>query len=289
VEVLEEFLKGPGGRMKYGKAALVGIAIVGMALVAVFPGGLASASGTSPQFRSSISAEFQNVNIQSGDTVWFSSELSIQGPPPTSNLTISFVDETLTFTEPNGTTFVQHAPKGEVEFSTTAKEASTTFDNATSEWVTVVPSNFHGNVFLSAYAYHVGSAGLPGNTVVSWAGRFTTPQCYFNISWKWTAQVYTQFTGNQQYPNYPGVHVQCTDQYQQGQQSQDQGQGQNQGGPCGNQNNYNQYPCGTPCNYEKYHCQGGCGYTYQHNQCHHQQHQEIIYSSSACVEKPHCF
>lgn len=271
--------------------AMVGIAIVGLALVAAFPGGLASATTPSPQFRSSITAQFENVNIPSGDVIWFSSMLTINGASPTTNLTIVFTDETLTFTEPNATMFVKHIPKGEVEFSTTASHPSTTFNNTSNEWVTIVPTTVHGNVFLSAYAYYVGSAGIPGNTMVNWSGRFTTPECYFNISWKWTAQVYTHFGGNQKYPNYPGVDVQCTDQYQQGNQGWNyaQGprnaQGQRNGGQWGN-NNGNQYPCGTPCNYEQYHCQGGCGY-HCGSGCHNQK--EIIYSPCASVMKPHCF
>ncbi|MFZ0830958.1 MAG: hypothetical protein WAN40_07470 [Thermoplasmata archaeon] len=250
------------------------MAIVGLALVAAFPMGLASATGDhqcptnncskTPPFLSSSAATFNSVAIPGGDVIWFSSELELTGAPPTSNLTVVFTGQTLTFTPPGGTPFVKHVPKGEVLFSTTATSASTTWNAKGPDWVTTVPIDFHGNVFLSGYSYYVGSGGLPGNTQVNWSGRFASVDCLFQLSWKWTAQVYTQFAGTQSAPNYSGVDVQATDSY-------------------GYHHDNN--AAGTPLNFQTYLTQGAMGGG-GNNNCHNQGPK---YSPSACVLKPHCF
>ena len=266
--------------------AMVGIALVGLALVAVFPMGIASATNsncptqtcvTTPPFKSSSVATFNNVNIPSGDVIWFSSVLQFTGPAPTSNLTISFSGQKLTFTEPGGITFTKGVPKGEVVFSTTATTASTVWDSAIPAWVTTVPLNEYGNVFLSGYSYYVTSAGLPGGTQVNWSGRFTSPECFFQLNWKWTAQVYTQFAGTQTSPNYSGIVVQPTDNQWNNGWSQQASNNYNHG-------NQNQGFAGTPENFQQYLTQGALG-GYQSN-CHQQQQQ---WSPSECVQKPHCF
>ncbi|MGC2288637.1 MAG: hypothetical protein WA688_02105 [Thermoplasmata archaeon] len=222
-----------------------------------------------PPFVSSSTTQFNNVNIPSPDVIWFSSVLQLSGPSPTANLTVEFTGEKLTFTEPNGTTFTKGVPKGEVVFSTTATKATTVWNGSIPAWVTTVPINYHGNVFLSGYSYYVGSAGIPGNTQVNWSGRFVSPQCLFQLTWKWTAQVYTQFAGTQKVPNYSSIDVQSVDG------NQWSGWGHNQG---------NNDLAGTPLNFQQYLTQGALGGNQSH--C---QNQGPQYSPSACVIKPHCF
>lgn len=267
-------------RMRHRVLGMVGLALVGLALVAAFPTGLASAGNGSmcmhqtcsdtPPFLSSSQATFNSVNIQSPDVIWFSSVLQLSGPSPTANLTVVFTGQKLLFTEPGGTTFTKGVPKGEVEFSTTATSPSTVWNPSIPAWVTVVPINYHGDVFLSGYSYYVGAAGIPGNTQVNWSGRFTSMECLFQIEWKWTAQVYTQFAGTQKMPNYSDIQIQSVD----GWNNWGHGQGNNQ------------YPAGTPENFQQYVTSGALGYIY--SQCNHQQEQ-VQYSPPECVIKPHCF
>lgn len=237
--------------------------------------GVASATTPSPQFKSSITAEFNNVAIPGGDVIWFSSVLHLTGPSPTSDLTVIFTGQTLTFTPPGGTPFVKHVPKGEVLFSTTATSATTVWNVTDSEWVTTVPVNYHGDVFLSGYSYYVGAGGLPGNTQVNWSGRFVSPDCLFQLSWKWTAAVYTQFAGTQSAPDYSGVVVQPTDGNNYYYAAHD-----SYGHQYGNDNNG---LAGTPLNFQKYLTQGAMGGS---GHCHQQGQQ---YSPSACVQKPQCY
>jgi hypothetical protein len=265
--------------MRFRVLGLVGMAVVGLALVAIFPMGLASAGSPQcpsqkcsdlPPFVSSSVGTFNSVDIPSGDVIWFSSVLQLSGPSPTSNLTVTFTGQKLTFMEPGGTTFTKGVPKGEVVFSTTATSSSTVWNASIPAWVTTVPINYHGNVFLSGYSYYVGSAGLPGNTQVNWSGRFVSAQCMFQISWKWTAEVYTQFAGTQKSPNYADIVVQSTDdnQWYWG----GHGYGDNSG------------LAGTPENFQQFLTQGALGPN--QSNCHNQGPQ---YTQSQCVLKPHCF
>jgi hypothetical protein len=267
-----------GVSMRIRVLGLVGMAIVGLALVAVFPMGLASATSTycptqtcstTPPFVSSSVAEFNHVNIPSPDVIWFTSVLQLNGPSPTSNLTVTFTGQKLTFTEPGGMTFSKGVPKGEVVFSTTATTASTMWNATIPAWVTTVPINYHGNVFLSGYSYYVGSAGLPGNTQVNWSGRFVSSQCMFQLNWKWTAEVYSQFAGTQKAPNYSSIDVKSID-------------GNGWWGWSGHGNNNDL--AGTPENFQQYLTQGAMGGDQSNCQNHGPQ-----YSPSACVQKPHCF
>jgi hypothetical protein len=267
--------------MRYRVLAMVGIALVGLGLVAAFPMGVASATSTSqchtqtcsdtPPFVSSSNTTFNGVSIPSGDVIWFSSVLQFTGPSPTSNTTVTFTGQKVTFFEPGGITFSKGVPKGEVVFSTTATSSSTVWDGAIPAWVTTVPINYHGNVFLSGFSYYVGSAGIPGHTQVNWSGRFVSVECMFQVSWKWTAEVYTQFAGTQKSPNYSDIVVQSTD-----------GSPWSWGGNYNHGNN-NQGVAGTPENFQQYLTAGALGYE---SNCHQQQ---LQWSPSQCVIKPHCF
>jgi hypothetical protein len=269
--------------MRYRTLSWAGMAIVGVAIVMLVPVGIASAGGggchtgtcvTTPPFDSSIAARFGGQSIASGDVIWFTSVLQLGGSPhgggsPGMNLTVIFTGQTLTFTEPGGTTFVEHLPKGEVVFSTTAKNASTVYNTTSKAWVTTVPANYNGDIFLSGYSYYVGSAGLPRGTQVNWSGRFVSPDCMFQLTWKWTAMVYSQFAGTQSKPNYPGIDVVPTD----GKQWGNWGSYQHGNGVAG-----------TPSNFQKYYVGDALGGGYGSN-C----QQQIVYTQTACVQKPHCF
>ena len=268
--------------MRYRVLGLVVMAIVGLALVAAFPMGLASATAgpqceqtcvSTPPWASSSTATFNSVDIPSGDVIWFSSVLQLSGPSPTTNLTVAFTGQTLTFSEPGGTTFVEKVPKGEVLFSTTATNATTVWNvtPGANHWLTTVPINYHGDVFVSGYAYYVGSSGVPAKTQVNWSGKFVSPECLFQISWKWTAQVYTQFAGTQARPNYGGIDVKSIDS--------NSWWGWTEHGGHGHNNDI----AGTPENFQQYLTQGALG---GYGPCHQNQ---VQYSPRECVIKPHCF
>jgi hypothetical protein len=87
-------------------------------------------------------------------------------------------------------------PKASITFSPGATIATTSFDLTTQTWITTVPTNVAGNVFLSGLAFPV-PIELPSHlTLVSWKGSFTTDTPGVSIQWKWAAAVYTNFTTN---------------------------------------------------------------------------------------------
>lgn len=174
-------------------------------------------TGSNGTISSSITAGFNSFSISSGDAIWFSAVLQLTGGKPnasdldTAGLHIHFVHQTLNFTESGGVTFTKYLPDSIVEFSKTATSAWTTFGAINNTWVTVVPLAYTGNVFLSGYAYYVGSSGVPGGTHVTWAGQFLSSECAFQFNWKFAAAVYTSFAGTQATPNYSGVGVKPVD------------------------------------------------------------------------------
>lgn len=166
---------------------------------------------------SSITAGFNSFAIPNGDAIWFAAVLQLTGPHPnatdldTQGLHIHFVHQTLTFTEPSGATFVKYLPDSIAEFSKTATTARTVWGSINDTWVTTVPLNYTGDVFLSGYAYYVGASGVPGSTHVTWSGQFLSSECAFQFNWKWGAAVYSAFAGTQHAPNYAGVGVKPVD------------------------------------------------------------------------------
>lgn len=174
-------------------------------------------TGANGTISSSITAGFNAFSISSGDAIWFSAVLQLTGAKPNASdldsggLHIHFVHQTLNFTEAGGVTFTKYLPDAIVEFSKTAKSATTSFGSINDTWVTVVPLNYTGDVFLSGYAYYVGSSGVPGSTHVTWAGQFLSSECAFQFNWKFAAAVYTSFAGTQAAPNYSGVGVKPVD------------------------------------------------------------------------------
>lgn len=268
--------------MRHLWVGLAGVAIVAMFLASGWPIGGASAVSPDPRslVSSSITAGFNSFNIPSGDTIWFTAVAQLVGFTPTGNLHIEMFNQTLTFAEPSGTTFVRHLPTSKLTFSPTATVASTSWVQTPASsgsgipgWFTTVPVKSSGNAFLAGYAYYVGSGGIPGGTKITWSATFAgsaTPLCYFKINWQWGAAVYTQFAGSgarsNNYPfttaNYANVGVKPTDD--------------NKASSYQNSDH-----AGTPENYTSYLAQGGTGgggsnYTGS-------------YSATASVTKPECF
>jgi hypothetical protein len=87
-------------------------------------------------------------------------------------------------------------PDAAITFAPTATTATTTFDVASNTWVTTVPSNLGGNVFLAGLALPVPS-GLPGGiNPVTWSGTFQSDTAGLSVNWQWAAAAYTQFSAD---------------------------------------------------------------------------------------------
>ncbi|MGI0131910.1 MAG: hypothetical protein ACREDK_02255 [Thermoplasmata archaeon] len=219
--------------MSRGHNAVVAILVVSVLSLSVLSlAGTSSAAGqgqspTGPPFLSYLTHKFNGQSIKAGDTIWFTADIHLVGPPigtngtaaGSSNLTIEMYNQTLTFTMDDGTTFAKHVPAGDITFSTTATSASTKWDSAHPGWDTIIPLGYNAWSFVVGFAYYVGSGGLPGHVNVNWSAQFSSPQCYFDFIWMWHAAVYTQFAGNgsasNDYPyttaNYGSVDVKPVD------------------------------------------------------------------------------
>jgi hypothetical protein len=141
---------------------------------------------------SEITSNFNGTAIPGGDYIWFNAVLNVKGRSNTEEATVDFTNQTiqmgsLTVAVPNGT----------VIFSASATTAATVWDAGTNTWVTTVPVNYNGNVFLSGLGYQVPSGGMRGGTnPVIWSGTFDGSTTGLTFQWQFAAAVYTSFGSN---------------------------------------------------------------------------------------------
>jgi len=169
-----------------GAAAAIAVLLV--------PGATAAAASVELGAGTSITATFDHVNIPYGEVVWFSAVVQHRGNYYNDHL--HFINQTITFVEPNGTTFSVKVPDGIVYFSETANTTSTVYYASNYTWYTTVPANYSGEIFLSGLAFYVRAGGLTGGTQVTWAGDFLVSEPCMDYQWKFTAAVYTEFSHN---------------------------------------------------------------------------------------------
>jgi hypothetical protein len=135
---------------------------------------------------STITSNFNGMAIPAGDTVWFSSNLKVNGLGSAgANLYVTHQSITL-----NGVSYA--VPDAHVTFTpATPAWAGTTFQNGT--WETTLPLKFSGSGFLDGFALSA-PGGLPGGLKsLSWSGDFASDQPGLSVHWQWGAAVYTQF------------------------------------------------------------------------------------------------
>jgi hypothetical protein len=143
-----------------------------------------------PSGFSSISANFNGIAMAAGDTVWFSSVFKLKGPQLTSAANLYVTNQTLSFTA-GGASYSLSLPNAHVTLTPGATSASTSFNAASNEWDTALPTNFSGNGFLSGYALPLPN-GLPGSVKgVTWSGNFSSDKAGLSLNWQWSAAAYT--------------------------------------------------------------------------------------------------
>ena len=178
------------GRSKW---LITGAALTGGVLVTILVfGGLAAASSQS----SSIQAGFNGTSIPAGSIVWFSSVIQPTGVSTNDNLHLHFVNQTLTFSAPNGTSWVVKIPNGVIVFDPSTSTASTSYATTDRTWFTIVPASYSQDIFISGFAYKVPSGGLPGGMHVTWSGVYLAEKkCISDFNWKFAAAVYSSMGG----------------------------------------------------------------------------------------------
>jgi hypothetical protein len=134
---------------------------------------------------SSITSGFNGTAILQGDCIWYNSHFKLTGAAG-SEVTVRVTDIQVTSPE-----FALQLPDALVTYSPSATTATTSFDSVTNTWVTVVPSSYTGNVFMSGAVQHF-PGGLEGGVKpVTWSATFhiETPVDVC-LAWQWSAAAY---------------------------------------------------------------------------------------------------
>ena len=166
----------------------------------------AGQSGTAYNFgeivRSGSTQTFVAGAIPSTDTLWFSSWGTVTGVGPTYAADIYVTNQTITITDSSRGTHTYSVPNAELTVVPGGATDTTAYTSANT-WLTTVPSNLVGNLFLAGFSLPLtlgGINGLAGGDTVSWAGTFQSDTSGVNVSWGWGAAAYTTSTfGNYTY------------------------------------------------------------------------------------------
>lgn len=148
-----------------------------------------------------ISSNFNGTAIEGGSYIWFSGVLKVKGVP--SGTTEVFVSHsTITFTV-NGTTYAVKVPNSTITSSPSTTLATTDFTLLTPHflgygWDSNLPSSgLAGNDLMTAVAFFVPAAGLPGGIKnVTWSAIFSSYTSGLTVQWQWAAAVYSTFGNN---------------------------------------------------------------------------------------------
>jgi hypothetical protein len=112
-------------------------------------------------------------------------------------VTFRFENQKVAFTV--GTVAYTHdVPDGQITFSNSVTQATTTFNTLTNTWMTIMPTRgITGRSFAAGLAYQVPVPGLPGNiNPVTWSARISSDTPGLKVRWRWGAAVYSTFSTN---------------------------------------------------------------------------------------------
>jgi hypothetical protein len=139
-----------------------------------------------------ICSEFNDKKIAAGASVWFNAVVKVNhrdGKPGT----VTFTGQRVKFTS-DGVNYDLPAPDAAIIFSATAVQASTAFDTVANRWVTTVPVQYNGNVFIGGLAVPAPAGGFAKKLKpVCWSGGFGSDIGKLEFEWKWAAAVYSPF------------------------------------------------------------------------------------------------
>jgi hypothetical protein len=142
-----------------------------------------------PPATSCIGSDFNGTSMAQGNYIWLNSIVKVNGRG-SNPATIMFNNSVVSFSV-NGLPITLSVPPSTIKFDNTAASATTTYNAGLSAWVTTVPVNYSGNVFLSGVAYKLPSKYPGGIKPVTWCGDFTADTGGLSVQWQWGAAVYT--------------------------------------------------------------------------------------------------
>jgi len=171
------------------------------AVVALAVGILAqNAFGQCTTTPSAINSNFNGTPIAANNYIWFNSVIKVGGVN-SRPVTIFYGGASVNFTV-NGNPVNVNIPAAIIMFSPSATTASTSYDAGSDTWITVLPADYSGNVFLSGAAYQLPSNYPGGINPVIWSGEFSSDTVGISAQWQWASAVYTSFSND---PNAAGV------------------------------------------------------------------------------------
>jgi phospholipase C len=138
-----------------------------------------------------LQSNFNTASIGNGDYVWFNSVLNLNSQVPSAGLTLHFSGQWIFVQLKNGSVLNLPAPNVQLTYSPSATTATTNFTGG--QWVTTVPSNYTGKVFLSGLAYQVPAGVSLKGAKVTWTGGFIGTNSSFHVKWEWAAAAYSGF------------------------------------------------------------------------------------------------
>jgi hypothetical protein len=137
---------------------------------------------------SAITANFNGSAIPAGDTLWFSSAVTVSGLP-NAPVTLHVENGSINFTA-GGTASRVPVPNAVIVFTPGTTSASTQYDPSDNDYDTSVPPGGTGSVFMTGVALPLPN-GLPGNVKnVTWTGDFWSDTANISVNWKWAAAAY---------------------------------------------------------------------------------------------------
>ncbi|MEI9808752.1 MAG: DUF4082 domain-containing protein [Bacteroidota bacterium] len=143
-------------------------------------------------FNTSIVANFNSSSIPAGRYIWFNSIFK-PGSLGTAPVNFYVTNAKITYTLNNQLVSLR-VPDAHIKFASTINTATTKFIDG--KWKTEIPISYNGNVFMSGLSYLV-PGNIPGGVRnVTWSATIETDKENASLQWKWTAGVYTNFTGN---------------------------------------------------------------------------------------------
>ncbi len=134
-----------------------------------------------------IASNFNGIPIPAGYYIWFN---SLFVPPTLTTLVhVYFRNGLVTFTA-GITPYAIPLPDAVITLDPAATTATTTLVGG--KWLTRVPTDLNGGVFLTGYPWLVPTALPGGISPVTVTGTLTS-DASFSFTWRWAAAVYTQF------------------------------------------------------------------------------------------------
>jgi|GEM_PF-3605824 len=149
----------------------------------------------------SKSQHFNNYTVSAGKYLWFSSVFRAKNLG-NGTVNINITNSRITY-KLNNVTYTLNVPNSHIQFSNNIWYSSTDYTNE--GWVTKVNSHFDDNVFMTGLSYKLPHNLPKGVKNVTWTMDVRIDKPDVKIDWKWSATVYSRFTGNS------GLEVKPTD------------------------------------------------------------------------------